>query len=75
MATTLSPVTTTPVSAMLSVHPTPLPWSARHAQMSSRIVLSRPTMRLVTALPTCGPPIRKNTSCSAPGSFASLEPP
>jgi len=28
-----------PVSAVLSVQPTPLPWSARQAQMSSRMVL------------------------------------
>src|SRR5262245_13915467 len=38
--------------------------------MSSRIVLLLSTTRLVVALPACGPPIRKKTSCSAPGSAA-----
>ena len=31
----MSPLTTSPVSAVLTVQPTPVPWSARQAQMSS----------------------------------------
>src|SRR3954451_951335 len=62
----------TPVSAVLAVQPTPLPWSARHAQMSSRITLLLLTTRLVAALPGVAPPMRKNTSLSVVGSVASL---
>src|SRR5205823_4100310 len=50
--------------------PTPSPWSARQAQMSSRITWSLLTRRLTFALPTCGPPIRKNTSWTAVGRLA-----
>src|SRR5260370_15504154 len=60
----------TPVSAVLLVQPPPLPWSARHAQMSSRIVLSLLTIKLVVTLPAAAPPMRKNTSDSTDGSDA-----
>ena len=69
---TLSPLTITPVSAVLAVQPTPLPWSARQAQMSSRMTLSLFTTRLVVALPGVAPPMRKNTSLSVVGSAGSL---
>src|SRR5579864_3245228 len=62
----------TPVSEVLAVQPTPLPWSARQAQMSSRITLLLLTTSAVVALPAVAPPIRKNTSDSADGSEASL---
>ena len=65
---TLSPLTMTPVSAVLLVQPTPLPWSARQAQMWSRMTLSALTSRLTVALPRCAPPMRKNTSWSDVGS-------
>ena len=61
-AVTFSPLTMTPVLAVFEVQPTPLPWSARHAQMLSRITLSLLTTRLVVALPASAPPIRKKTS-------------
>ena len=38
------------------------------------MTLSLFTTRLVVALPTCGPPIRKKTSESVVGSFGSLRP-
>jgi hypothetical protein len=50
------------VSAVLAVQPTPLPWSARQAQMSSRMTLLLFTTRLVVALPGVAPPMRKKTS-------------
>ncbi len=59
---TLAPLTIRPVSAVLVVQPTPLPWSARQAQMWSMIVLPLFTTRLVVARPAPAPPIRKNTS-------------
>src|SRR3954451_363815 len=59
VAVTLSASTRTPVSAVLTVQPTPFPWSARQAQMSSRIVLSWSTSRLLVGLPACGPPMRE----------------
>ncbi len=59
---TLSPLTIRPVSAVLVVQPTPVPWSARQAQMWSIIVLLLLTTRLVVALPAPAPPMRKNTS-------------
>src|SRR3954471_16075495 len=62
----------TPVSAVLLVQPTPLPWSARQAQMSSRMTLLLLTTRLVAALPGVAPPMRKNTSLSVVGSVVSL---
>jgi hypothetical protein len=65
-------LTITPVSAVLAVQPTPLPWSARQAQMSSRMTLALFTTRLVAALPGVAPPMRKNTSLSVVGSVASL---
>ena len=52
----------------LLVQPTPLPWSARHAQMSSRITCEELTTRLSSAWPGVAPPMRKNTSCSRVGS-------
>ena len=58
------------VGGVLTVQPTPVPWSARQAQMSSRTTWSLLTIRLIVALPTCGPPIRKKTSCRAVGSAA-----
>ncbi len=69
---TSSPLTTTPVSAVFAVQPTPFPWSARHAQMSSSRTSSLFTTRLVVALPGVAPPMRKNTSCSEVGSAGSL---
>src|SRR4051812_8079367 len=74
VAVTWSPFTTRPVSAVLTVHPTEpgTPWSARQIHRSSRIVLSLLTSRATVALPTCGPPTRKNTSCSAVGWEATL---
>ena len=69
---TSSPLTITPVSAVLAVQPTPLPWSARQAQMSSRMTSSLFTTRLVVALPGVAPPMRKNTSLSVVGSAGSL---
>src|SRR5260370_31408947 len=60
----------TPVSAVLLVQPTPLRGSARHAQMSSRIVLSLLTIKLVVRVPAAAPPMRKNTSDSTDGSDA-----
>ena len=51
-------VTTTPLSGVARPADA-VPWSARHAQMSSRITLSLFTRRLTVALPTCGPPTRK----------------
>ena len=50
---TLSPFTTTPVSRGVDRPADAAPWSARHAQMSSRMTLSLFTTRLVVALPTC----------------------
>src|SRR5919206_2432133 len=72
VAITSSPFTTTPVSAVLLVQPTPPPWSAPHPQMSSRIVWSAFTSSAVVTLPRCGPPIRKKTSLSVVGSAALL---
>src|SRR6185437_6125005 len=66
-AVTLSPLTTMPVSAVLAVQPTPLPWSARQIHTSSSSTLSLLTTRLVVALPGVAPPTRKNTSNNAVG--------
>ena len=57
---------------MLTVQPTPLPWSARQSHMWSPMTLSLLTSRLVVALPTPAPPMRKNTSCSEVGLAAWL---
>src|SRR3954470_21488932 len=51
-----------PLSAVLTVQPTPEPWSARHAQMWSMMAFGLFTNRLLVALPGPAPPIRKNTS-------------
>lgn len=72
VAVTWSPLMMTPLSPVLVVQPTPFPWSARQAQMWSRSTLSLLTSRLTEALPTCGPPIRKNTSWSVVGLAGSL---
>jgi hypothetical protein len=64
------PVTTTPVLAVLSVQPTRLPWSARHAQTSSMIEWPALSCRLTVA-PTfvlSAPPMRKKTSWIRSGS-------
>jgi hypothetical protein len=61
VASTLLPLTTTPVSAGLAVQPhvPALPWSARHAQMWSMIVSLLLTTRELVALPAMEPPMRK----------------
>src|SRR4029450_1563088 len=61
-ADTLVPLTITPVSAVLTVHPTPEPWSARQAQMWSTMTSLLLTTRLVVAEPAPPPPMRKKTS-------------
>jgi len=66
----LAPFTTSPVSAVFDVQPTPLPWSARHSHVLSPMVLGLLTTRLSVALPTPSPPIRKCRSCTAFGSAA-----
>ncbi len=60
------------MSAVFTVQPTPSPWSARQAHVWSMIVWFVLTTRLWVALPTCSPPMRKNTSCTAVGLLALL---
>src|ERR1700746_3489024 len=71
-AVTLLPFAIRPVSAVLSVHPTPVPWSARQAQMSSRTELLALSTKLTWALPAAAPPTRKNTSDTTSGLSGAL---
>jgi hypothetical protein len=65
-------VTTTPVSAVFSVQPTSLPWSARQAHTSSMIELRALSSRLTVAevVVVSAPPMRKKTSWMRSGSLA-----
>src|SRR5258708_32435815 len=73
---TLAPLTTKPVSAVLTAQPTPLLWSPRQIHRSSPITLLLLICRQRAALPTADPPTRKKRSLSDVGlaAWPALEP-